>query len=167
MISAPFEVQSPIPAENEPTVSDSRIRVDGNDVVACHAAAKDARDRARAGEGPNPDRGATYRRNPHTTSDDDLRYRSTAENEELGGCDPIERLREHLANAGDLVDDAFFAELALEEEALAEYLRAGCRALPVPSRQDRSATPWRTCLPAGRQMEEHLAFVASGEGGHE
>ena len=168
-ISAPFEVQSRIPAaERANGFGFPGIRVDGNDVVACHAAAKDALDRARAGEGPTLIEALTYRRNPHTTSDDDLRYRSTAENEEWAGRDPIERLREHLANAGDLVDDAFFAELALEEEALAEHLRAGCRALPVPSPQD----PFRNTLenmPAEleRQMEEHLAFVASGEGGHE
>ena len=100
-ISAPYSVQSRIPAaERSRGFGFPGVRVDGNDVVACHAATHGALARARRGEGPTLIEAVTYRRNPHTTSDDDLRYRTTAENDVWVQLDPIGRLRLHLDGNG-------------------------------------------------------------------
>ncbi|PSM45333.1 pyruvate dehydrogenase (acetyl-transferring) E1 component subunit alpha [Streptomyces dioscori] len=169
-ISAPFSVQSRVPAADRASgFGFPGVRVDGNDVVACHAATHEALAHARAGGGPTFIEAVTYRRNPHTTSDDDLRYRSDSENDDWASRDPLDRLRAHLTGAGSSTetDDAFLTELEQEEQRLAERLRSGCRTLPVPT----PATPFLHTLatmPAGleRQMTEHLAFVAAGEGEH-
>ena len=46
------------------------IQVDGNDVLAVYAAAKEAADRARSGEGPTLIECVTYRMRMHTTAED-------------------------------------------------------------------------------------------------
>jgi pyruvate dehydrogenase E1 component alpha subunit len=163
-ISAPYSVQSRVPvAQRAEGFGFRGVRVDGNDVVATHAATVDALELARAGHGPTLIEAFTYRRNPHTTSDDDGRYREGAVTEEWSTLDPIERLRAHLESTG--ADDAFFADVASEEQELAERLRAGCRALPEPGPADPFLHTYSE-MPAEleRQMNEHLAYVAAGEG---
>jgi pyruvate dehydrogenase E1 component alpha subunit len=169
-ISAPFSVQSRVPAaERARGFGFPGVRVDGNDVVACHAVTHAALASARAGGGPTLIEAVTYRRNPHTTSDDDLRYRSGSENDEWAAKDPIDRLRAHLLGPGavDRIDDAFESKLAQEEAQLAERLRVGCRALPAPDPSDPFVHTLGS-MPRDlvRQMEEHLAFVAAGKGEH-
>ncbi len=69
------------------------VLVDGNDALAVYAVAKEAIDRARAGEGPALIEALTYRVGPHTTSDDPRRYRSDDEVAQHEKDDPIVRLR--------------------------------------------------------------------------
>src|SRR5207253_10149408 len=64
------------------------VTVDGNDVLAVYAAMKEAVDRARRGDGATLIEGKTYRLVPHTSDDDDRRYRSREEVEEWTGKDP-------------------------------------------------------------------------------
>jgi hypothetical protein len=60
------------------------------------------------------------------------------------------------------------AELAREEEQLAERLRTGCRELPTPAPADPfEHTLERMPAELTRQRDQHLAFVAAAEGGHE
>ncbi|MGO4258860.1 thiamine pyrophosphate-dependent enzyme [Marmoricola sp. RAF53] len=167
-ISAPFSVQSRIPAaERARGFGFPGMRVDGNDVIACHAATQEALATARSGGGPTLIEAVTYRRNPHTTSDDDLRYRTSSENDAWASRDPIDRLGALLMGSESpvAIDDSFLADLAREEEELAERLRSGCRALRVPAPGD----PFRHTLEEmprdlARQMDEHLAFVAAAQG---
>ncbi|MGS0562685.1 thiamine pyrophosphate-dependent enzyme [Microbacterium aurugineum] len=162
-ISAPYSVQSRVSvAQRAQGFGFRGVRVDGNDVVASHAATVDALDRARAGTGPTLIEAVTYRRNPHTTSDDDGRYREPALNDRWSALDPVARLRTHLENSG--VAEEFFAGLAAEEEMLAERVRIGCRTLPEPD----PTSPFLHTLAEmpvdlGKQMDAHLAFVAAGE----
>ncbi len=67
------------------------VTVDGNDVLAVYAAAKEAVDRARRGEGPTFIEAKTYRLVPHTSDDDDRRYRSAEEVTEWTAKDPLIR----------------------------------------------------------------------------
>jgi pyruvate dehydrogenase E1 component alpha subunit len=77
------------------------VQVDGNDVFAMVVAAREAVDRARAGEGPTLIEAVTYRLGPHTTADDPGRYRSEVEADEWRPRDPLERVRRYLeANGG-------------------------------------------------------------------
>jgi len=75
------------------------VTVDGNDVLAVYAAAARAVDRARSGDGATFIEAKTYRLVPHTSDDDDRRYRSREEVEEWTKKDPIPRfaawLQEH------------------------------------------------------------------------
>jgi len=106
------------------------IRVDGNDVLACHAVTSAAMQKARDGEGPTLIEAYTYRMGAHTTSDDPTRYRDTAEVETWKLKDPIERVKRYLVVQG--TPQEFFDELEAEAEELGKHLRAACKALPEP-----------------------------------
>ena len=69
---------------------------DGNDVLESYRLAKDAVDRARAGEGPSLIELRTYRFYSHTSDDDDRTYRSREEVEEWRKKDPILRFEKYL-----------------------------------------------------------------------
>lgn len=76
------------------------IQVDGNDALATYKAAKEALDRAHAGEGPTLIEAVTYRMMMHTTADDPTRYRKEAEVEEWRARDPLTRFRKYLEGKG-------------------------------------------------------------------
>lgn len=96
------------------------VRVDGNDVLAVHAALSAAIERARAGEGPTFVEALTYRIGPHSSSDDPTRYRSEDEVEVWRGRDPIARLERFLERRGVLDGDARAAlRQALDDEIAA------------------------------------------------
>jgi pyruvate dehydrogenase E1 component alpha subunit len=90
------------------------IQVDGNDVFAVYAAATEAIERTRRGEGPTLIEAVTYRLGDHTTADDASRYRPDDELEKWEGRDPILRLRRYLVEQGLWDDDQ---ESVLLEEA--------------------------------------------------
>ncbi|MBI1886633.1 MAG: thiamine pyrophosphate-dependent dehydrogenase E1 component subunit alpha, partial [Chloroflexi bacterium] len=101
-----------VPVSKQMAVADVSIRaegygfpgvtVDGNDVLAVYRAAKEAVDRARRGEGPTFIEAKTYRLVPHSSDDDDRRYRSREEMEEWTKKDPIPSFRAYLEGMGAL-----------------------------------------------------------------
>ncbi|GBD37162.1 Pyruvate dehydrogenase E1 component subunit alpha [bacterium HR36] len=93
------------------------IVVDGNDVLACYVAAREAVYRARQGQGPTLIECLTYRLGPHTTADDPRRYRSEEERQIWEKRDPVKRWRLYLERRG-LWSESQQAEL--EQELLAE-----------------------------------------------
>ncbi|MGW4101597.1 thiamine pyrophosphate-dependent dehydrogenase E1 component subunit alpha [Streptomyces sp. NPDC004976] len=163
-ISAPYSVQSRVPvAQRAAGFGFPGVRVDGNDVLACFAATRQALNRARSGGGPTLIEALTYRINAHTTADDASRYRPSSETEEWAAKDPLERVRAHLTATG-AADEQYFADLERREQELAERLRAGCRALPVPDQ----ASPFEHTyadMPTGlrRQLADHMQFIAAGQ----
>lgn len=163
-ISAPYSVQSKVPvAQRAQGYGFEGLRVDGNDVFACLAATRKALAAARAGQGPTLIEALTYRRNPHTTSDDDGRYRSPAENDAWAALDPIDRLRMHLESTGQLRGEDL-EEISDESKSLAQELRSGCRALPVPQHASPFEHTYADMPPElEHQMSEHLEFVEAGE----
>ena len=72
------------------------IQVDGNDVLAVYAAAAEAVERARKGEGATLIECVTYRMSVHTTADDPKRYRTDDEVEDWRKRDPLTRLQKYL-----------------------------------------------------------------------
>lgn len=163
-ISTPRSVQGRVSvAQRAEGFGFPNVRIDGNDVLATLAATRQALANARNGNGPTLVEAVTYRRNPHTTSDDDGRYRLAVENEKWEALDPIERVRNYL-EATETLDAGFLEDLEAAEKSLAESLRAGCRALPVPS----PASPFlntyaKQPVELEEQMTEHLEFVEAGE----
>jgi pyruvate dehydrogenase E1 component alpha subunit len=79
------------------------IQVDGNDYFAMYAAVKEAHDYALAEGKPVLIEAVTYRKGPHTTSDDPTKYRTQAEEQEWDKTDPLNRLKLWLADA-NLID---------------------------------------------------------------
>ena len=75
-------------------------RVDGNDLLAVHAATRRARERAAAGQGPTLLECVTYRVEGHSTSDDPRAYRRAEEVEPWRARDPILRLGRYLRLEG-------------------------------------------------------------------
>ncbi|HEX7056090.1 MAG TPA: thiamine pyrophosphate-dependent dehydrogenase E1 component subunit alpha [Bacilli bacterium] len=76
------------------------VRVDGNDVLEVYRIVKEARKRALNGEGPTLIEAMMYRLSPHSTSDDDMLYRSKEEVEENRRRDGILRLKEYMLACG-------------------------------------------------------------------
>jgi 2-oxoisovalerate dehydrogenase E1 component alpha subunit len=89
------------------------VVVDGTDVLACYAAAKEAVDRARRGDGPTLIEAKVTRLTAHSSDDQQTKYRSAEELEAEKGRDALPRFREQLMNAGVLTD-AKLSELASE-----------------------------------------------------
>ncbi len=92
------------------------VVVDGNDVLACFAAMKEAVARARSGEGPTLIECKTYRFQPHTSDDDDRTYRSREEVEEARLHDPVSLFATYLTGQG-LARDEEIASMAEEVRA--------------------------------------------------
>ena len=97
------------------------IQVDGNDILAVYAAAKEAVDRARAGQGPTLIECVTYRMAVHTTADDPKRYRTEEEVEKWRERDPIVRYQKYLVDKGLLSEDKI---AGIESEVLEEIQAA-------------------------------------------
>ncbi|MBI4628384.1 MAG: pyruvate dehydrogenase (acetyl-transferring) E1 component subunit alpha, partial [Candidatus Rokubacteria bacterium] len=97
-ISVPFKKQthSKTIAQKALAYGVPGLQVDGNDVLAVHAAAREAVDRARAGDGPTLIECVTYRLGVHTTADDPTKYRSEEEVRAWERKDPLTRFRAYL-----------------------------------------------------------------------
>ena len=126
-----------VPASKQAAITDLSIRaqgygfpgvtVDGNDVLTVYSAAKEAVKRARAGDGPTFIEAKTYRLVPHTSDDDDRRYRSREEVEEWEKNGPLVRFRTWLeengvASKGEI--DESEAKATAEIDAATEYAEA-------------------------------------------
>jgi pyruvate dehydrogenase E1 component subunit alpha len=93
------------------------IQVDGNDILAVYAAAKEAVDRARSGGGPTMIECVTYRMTMHTTADDPKRYRTEDEVEAWKKKDPLIRFEKYLTDKELATKDKFQAtEAEVKEE---------------------------------------------------
>lgn len=100
------------------------VSVDGNDVLAVYEVTKEAVERARRGEGPTFIEAKTYRLVPHTSDDDDRRYRKPEEVDEWRKKDPIVRfaawVEEHgVADRNEL--DELKAKVAQEVDDATDY----------------------------------------------
>src|SRR3989440_1492999 len=98
-ISVPLRLQTASETLAQKAIAAGFIgeQVDGNDVVAMHAAAEEAIEAARNSRGPRFIEAVTYRLGDHTTADDAARYRPTEEVQARWKEEPIARLRSFLA----------------------------------------------------------------------
>lgn len=81
------------------------LQVDGNDILAVYAAAEEAVERARSGDGPTMIECITYRLSMHTTADDPTRYREEDEVEKWRAREPLHRFQTYLTGKGLLSDE--------------------------------------------------------------
>jgi 2-oxoisovalerate dehydrogenase E1 component alpha subunit len=91
------------------------VKVDGNDALEVYRVMKEARERAVRGEGPTLIEAVMYRISPHSTSDDDMLYRTKEEVEAHRAKDGIPKYRQYLTDCGLWSDE--------QEDELQEKLK--------------------------------------------
>ncbi len=127
-ISVPLRLQTASETLAQKAIAAGFIgeQVDGNDIVAMHAAAEEAIEAARSGRGPRFIEAVTYRLGDHTTADDAARYRPTEEVQARWKEEPIGRLRSFLAdqNAWSKTDEEQLSAECQQkiDEAVERYL---------------------------------------------
>jgi pyruvate dehydrogenase E1 component alpha subunit len=99
------------------------LQVDGNDVLAVYAAAREAVARARAGDGPTLIECVTYRLGMHTTADDPTKYRTAEEVEAWERKDPLTRFGAYLQKK-NLLEDGLIESIDAEIAAAVERFEA-------------------------------------------
>ncbi len=110
--------------------------VDGSDPLAVYRCVAEAAARARAGDGPTLIEANVPRLTPHSSDDDDRRYRPEAERAEARQRDPINVFRAYLVDHA-VLDEA--AEAKLRERILAEVAQALEEAEAAPSPEPETA----------------------------
>src|SRR5438132_3048134 len=135
-ISTRFERQTAVKdiAEKAAAYAMPGYVADGMDMLDSYEKTKLASEHARAGKGPSLVELKCYRYQPHTSDDDDSRYRTKQEVDEWRAKDPVKRTREYLVSAG-------VAEQELEEirAALADVIEgaiAQAESEPDPRPED-------------------------------
>lgn len=105
-----------VPSSLESAVEDIAVRgagygmpgviLDGMDVLGCYRLAKEAIDRARAGEGPTLLEAKVTRLTGHSSDDQQTKYRAPEDLEAGAHRDPLPHFRGQLRDAGVLDDEA-------------------------------------------------------------
>ena len=126
-------------------------RVDGNDPIAVYEATNRAMVRARSGKGPTLVEAIVYRLTPHSSDDDDKRYRTSEEVETHRGSEPVSAFRASLVRAGLLTeadDDAISAEI----DAAIDAAQAAAEAAPDPDPATLTTHVFSTGGPAAEDL---------------
>jgi len=135
------------------------LKIDGNDVEEVYGTAREAVERARAGEGPTLIEAETYRMGAHSSSDDPTRYRDQSEVERWKLRDPVDRLRARLLESASWSmerEEALRAELLKQVNGAIEEAEK----LPPPPLESLfddvyAAEPWNI-----REQREEMRRLA-------
>ena len=111
------------------------VVVDGADIMAVHEATSEAADRARSGGGPTIVETMVERYLPHTSDDDDSRYRLREDIEKARERDPVRILQEQLLAEGLLSEED---DERIRDDAKREVNEAtdSIEAAPYPTTED-------------------------------
>jgi 2-oxoisovalerate dehydrogenase E1 component alpha subunit len=133
-ISVPLAMQSPVPsvAQRAAGYGIPGERCDGMSVQETYTAVSRAAERARAGDGPSLIEALVYRLGPHTSHDDDTRYRTREEVASWEAREPIARLRAELRERS-LLDEPANAALQAEIDGEVSAALAQAEAAPEPA----------------------------------
>jgi 2-oxoisovalerate dehydrogenase E1 component alpha subunit len=101
-ISTPLRLQMAVKdvAERAAAYGMPGVVADGTDVLDVYEKTRRACDRARRGEGPSLVEVKCYRYRPHSSDDDDSRYRSKDELRQWLAKDPIDKAKAYLVEGG-------------------------------------------------------------------
>ena len=164
-ISVPREAQtgSATIAQKAIAYGMAGVRVDGNDLLAVHAATRRARERAAAGDGPTLVECVTYRVEGHSTSDDPRAYRPSELVEPWRRKDPLLRLRAFLERRGAL-DGAGEARLRDEARArIRDAIREAEQHAPKPPIETLFEGVYAEPLWQQREQLEELRAAAADD----
>ena len=124
------------------------VVVDGGNVLACYAAAKEAHERARRGEGPTLIEARVVRLTSHSSDDDQRRYRDPSEVEHLKEQDPIPMFASELRAASVLTDETDEA-IRTEVKAAINDATKAADARPDPLADDAHERVYAEPIPGG------------------
>ena len=119
-ISVPLrlQMQNPNVADRAAGYGIAGVTVDGTDVPASFAACREAVARARGGEGPTLIDAKIWRLNPHTSEDNQVKYRGVEEIAEAARHDPIASFNAWLIERGWLTaEGAADVQKGFDDEA--------------------------------------------------
>jgi 2-oxoisovalerate dehydrogenase E1 component alpha subunit len=122
---------------------------DGMDVLDSYAKTKEAVGITRGGGGPTLVELKCYRYQPHTSDDDDSRYRTKAEVDEWKARDPVVHARAYLLQSGATERDLEQIRAALEAEIEAAITQAEREPDPRPEDASRHVYAEGHALPDG------------------
>jgi 2-oxoisovalerate dehydrogenase E1 component len=149
-ISVPFDRQYAIEhaAQRAAGYGFPGVTVDGRDPVTCYHVAKQAVARARSGEGPTLIECLVDRLGAHSSEDDQRRYRSQEELDQLAANDGLARFRKRLLDEGILDEKT---ANAYDEQVKEEVTRATRQGLDSPDAkpEDALTNVYSTDVPAG------------------
>ncbi len=111
------------------------IQVDGNDIFAVYAAAKQAIDDARKGKGPTLIECVTYRMADHSTSDDAKKYRKDAEVKKWEKKDPVLRLEKYMKD-NKLLTESYKKKVQEDAKKKVEAAVEKYESQPAPKKDD-------------------------------
>ena len=135
-ISVPQSLQMAVAhvADRGPGYGMPAATVDGGDCLAVYAAAREAVDRARRGEGPTLLEAVCMRLQSHSSDDDQRRYRSPDDLAQMRERDPLERFRRQLEGFGVLSEgDADIVRQDCQRVIEAAQAEADAAAPPDPA----------------------------------
>lgn len=129
--------------------------LDGNDPIVMYYATRKLADKARAGEGPSLIEALTYRLDPHSSADDDKRYRTEEEVKYWWEHDTLKRMRTFLEDMGLWDEDK---EAALRERVKAQIDEAVTKAeeAGLPDWEDLFSDVFAGEVPWHLLEEKHL-----------
>lgn len=134
-----YAISVPIHKQLAGTVADRAIgygfpgyQVDGNDALEVFRVVKEARERAISGEGPTLIEALMYRISPHSTSDNDLAYRTKEEVDLNRAKDGIPKYKQYLIDCGIWNEELETELLAKIRKLLDEATEYGDKA-PFPT----------------------------------
>ena len=132
-ISVPMHKQSPVPnvADRAAAFGFPGVIVDGTDPFAVYAAARAARERAIAGDGPTLIEAKMYRLLPHTSDDNDMTYRSREEVQRAEERDPLRRILAYVQERG-LISEGGVADMRTRIRAEIAASVTAAQAAPDP-----------------------------------
>ncbi|WP_338179120.1 thiamine pyrophosphate-dependent enzyme [Candidatus Dormiibacter inghamiae] len=136
--------------------------VDGNDLFAVYATARDAVRRARGGEGPTLIESRTYRMGFHNTTDNPAAYRNSADVAAAATADPILRVQRYLTKLGKWHPDV---QRKWSEELDREIRTAIEQARTYPAPRPEEVFEHVYADPPGRVRDQRQALLDSVERG--
>ena len=145
------------------------VTVDGSDVLACYAAARDAVARARAGDGPTLIEAKVLRLTAHSSDDQQTKYRSEEELAAERARDPLPMFRDQLRDAG-VLDEATEARMAAAVKAAVDDATDYAESQPDPDPATamryvyaERPSPTRACLMVARTFIEAIRETLADE----
>lgn len=154
-ISVPFQKQYALEhaAQRAAGYGFPGVTLDGRDPVTCYHVAKQAIARARAGEGPTLIECLVDRLGAHSSEDDQRRYRSQEELEQLAANDCLERFKKRLVDEGLLTPE----QLVEHEERVREEVTRATReglASPDAKPEDALTNVYATSVPEAIEPDD-------------
>jgi 2-oxoisovalerate dehydrogenase E1 component alpha subunit len=111
------------------------FQVDGTDALAVYQVVKEARERALRGEGPTLVELITYRISPHSTSDDDMLYRTKEEVDLHRGKDGTQKFKQYIIDCGIWSEEQDL-ELQEKQKQMINEATNYADAAPFPKSED-------------------------------